>query len=115
MNENNANAWLEAVPKSQQNVLQALREAIISVGPEIVEEIKWRRPCYSTGDKLFCYLHSTKKHATLGFQMGRQLNDPDGLLEGDGKDMRYIKFTPGKEPNWSAITNLILEAYRKAT
>jgi len=91
MNDPLCDAWFDAVPASQRPVLSWLREVIFEVEPDAVEELKWSRPCYSAGGALFCYLHSTKKHATLGFQNGAMLPDPKQQLAGDGKEMRHIK------------------------
>lgn len=90
----NVDAWFEDVPSSQRATLLELRKLILSAAPDAVEEVKWSRPCYSTARGLFCYLHSTRSHATLGFQKGASLEDPARLLEGTGKEMRHIKF-PG--------------------
>jgi len=106
------NAWFEAVPEPQKKLLLDLREAAKAAGPDVAEELKWRRPCYSVAGKLFCYLHSTKSHATLGFQNGSQLNDPNALLEGEGKDMRHIKFASTDGVDWVAVKSLISDAYQ---
>jgi len=91
MNDQNCNNWFDTTPEAQRLVLTRLRSLIFEVVPGAVEELKWSRPCYSSDHGLFCYLHSTKKHATLGFQNGASLSDPKKQLEGDGKDMRHIK------------------------
>lgn len=91
MSDRNCEDWFDAIPESQRPILKRLRSLIFSAVPGVVEELKWRRPCYSSQQGLFCYLHSTKKHATIGFQKGASLSDPKNQLEGDGKDMRHIK------------------------
>jgi hypothetical protein len=103
-------AWFDSAPESQRRVLSTLRALVQSIGPGIAEELKWGRPCYSTQRGLFCYLHSTKNHATLGFQQGTSLSDPLALLEGTGKDMRHIKFSASAELNEPAVLALLRQA-----
>lgn len=109
-----ANAWFEAAPEAQRPILDALRGLILSAGPGVVEEFKWGRPCYSAASRLFCYLHRTKNHVTLGFHRGTNLKDPKGLLEGEGKDMRHVKLTAVAEARDAAIRQLINQAAKLA-
>lgn len=39
----------------------------------------------------FCYIGIYSNHVNLGFHRGADLDDPDGILIGDGKAMRHIK------------------------
>lgn len=105
-----ADAWFNGADPAQCRTLAALRSLVRSVAPKAVEEIKWSRPCYSNAGGMFCYLHSTKSYATLGFRNGAVLVDPDGLLEGTGKDMRHIKFKPGLSPDHPAVRALVKRA-----
>jgi hypothetical protein len=108
--------WFDAVPKSQKSILRALRSMIISTAPGIVEEIKWNRPWYSTSDGMFCYLHWTKKHVTLGFRQGASLTDPKRLLEGTGKDMRHVKIDAADDRfDQAALLQLIKQALKRVT
>lgn len=110
MSSHDVDNWLTTAPEAQQATLSELRELVKSLGPDVVEEFKWSRPCYSNQHGPFCYLHSTKSHATLGFQKGTSLNDPENLLEGTGKDMRHIKFKGGADFERSAVTALLKQA-----
>jgi hypothetical protein len=103
-------AWFEAAPSWQRAILLHLRKIILSVAPGAVEELKWNRPCYSNSRGMFCYLHSTKSHATLGFQKGATLKDLDHLLEGTGKEMRHIKFHDRLGARESDVVELLRQA-----
>jgi hypothetical protein len=104
------NGWFGAAPEGQRPVLAALRELILAAGPGVVEEFKWGRPCYSAAAGLFCYLHRTRNHVTLGFHRGTALKDPKGLLEGEGKGMRHVKLTTVAEARDSAVGQLVKQA-----
>lgn len=104
------NAWFASAPASQVKQLKALRTLITSLDRGVVEEFKWSRPCYSTERGLFCYLHSTKAYATLGFHRGASLTDPAALLEGTGKDMRHVKIAADADVNGPALLALLRQA-----
>jgi hypothetical protein len=110
MSSPECDAWFANVPASQLEQLRAVRALIKSLGAEIVEEFKWSRPCYSNERGIFCYLQSTKKHATLGFQRGASLEDPTSLLEGTGKDMRHVKLPSGAVAVSPALVALLRQA-----
>lgn len=111
MPDDDPQSWFDAAPEGQRSILEGLRKLILSAASGIVEEIKWGRPCYSTANGMFCYLHRTKNHVTLGFQKGASLKDPKNLLEGEGKDMRHIKITDsGKDQ--AAVLQLIKQAVK---
>jgi hypothetical protein len=110
MSAKHADAWFKDAPPIQRATLLELRKLILSVAPDAVEEIKWSRPCYRNARGMFCYLHSTQSHATLGFQKGSALKDADHLLEGGGKDMRHIKFQGGLGSHEPGIRKLLRQA-----
>jgi len=110
MSNAKVNAWFDAIDPTQRSILVALRGLIFAVVPEATEELKWSRPCYANARGMFCYLYSTKAYATLGFQNGAALDDPEGLLEGTGKGMRHIKFTGGRSPNDPSLVALLKQA-----
>ncbi|MEC7763299.1 MAG: DUF1801 domain-containing protein [Pseudomonadota bacterium] len=101
--------WFEALTPDQRETLLSLRGLILDAGPGVDEAIRWRQPCYSRR-KLFCYLQKSKTHVTLGFQNGARMPDVPGLLEGEGKDMRHVRFVPGAAIPEAAVRTLIDEA-----
>jgi len=74
-----------------------LREILIDEAPD-ANEIVFRSYAVSiifsytekwTG--AFCYIGVSSNHVNLGFNWGAKLDDPLGILEGEGKQMRHIK------------------------
>lgn len=53
-------------------------------------------PWFCIDGEPFCYLVGYTKHVNLGFCEGTRLADPDGLLEGKGKQMRHVKLLPSR-------------------
>lgn len=72
-------------------ILEKLRLLIHKSGNNISEDIKWGMPIFKES-KEFSYLKANKNHVTLGFYEGTKIPDPNNLLEGDGKNMRHLKF-----------------------
>ncbi|MCL2912685.1 DUF1801 domain-containing protein [Shewanella corallii] len=112
MSEFEINAWLHKVPAPQLTTVNSLRHRILGLGDDIKEEFKWGRPCYSNSRGPFCYLASAKDHATLGFEQGAGLSDPEGLLEGEGKLMRHIKFSGSLSHDSPSVVALLEQAYK---
>jgi len=107
---NNVQEWFDLAPDDKKIILEALRKIILSQSSQVIEELKWSRPCYSNNGKLFCYLNVTKKHVTLGFEKGVLLKDPSKILKGTGKEMRHINFKTLDELKQPEIKQLIKEA-----
>jgi hypothetical protein len=109
---NACDQWFKSLPAEQKAILETLRALIGSTRKNIREAFKWNRPCYATEKGMFCYLHATRHHATLGFAKGTSLNDPHKLLEGTGKDMRHIKIASRDNMDTAAIKALLKQAAR---
>jgi len=41
----------------------------------------------------FCFIKAFTNHINFGFWWGAKMDDPEGLLQGDGEKMRHIKIT----------------------
>jgi hypothetical protein len=83
-------AFIDKASANVRPVLEDLRELVRKELPQAKEEIKWGRPVYSL-NHIVCYLAESGDHANLGFYRGIELQDPKGLLEGEGKKLRHIK------------------------
>jgi hypothetical protein len=70
--------------------MDRVRTLLYESVPGVTEDFKWSRPVYKS-KKMFAYMKANKNNVSLGFADAHKLNDPDGLLEGTGKDMRHIK------------------------
>ena len=106
----------EAISGSSRQVkeiAERLRALIIEVYPEVVE-VPWPKQKivgYGVGPKKmsehFCYIGAFKKHVNLGFYYGVELPDPQGLLEGTGKNLRHIKVKNLEEVEQPALRDIL--------
>ena len=110
MNENkNVTTFIDNAIDNQQEILIILRELISKAVPNAEEQFKWNRPVYTT-TKGFCYLDTTKKHATLGFFNFEKVQDSENLLEGTGKQMRHIKISKKEEIRHKLFSEMLQQA-----
>jgi len=103
-------------PGIRELSLQA-RELITRLVPEAGEKVHpgWRTISFSLDGKMsgqVCSIGPHKKYVNLYFMSGISLDDPKGLLEGTGKNMRHVKITDAKELNSAALKALIKAAIK---
>ena len=55
----------------------------------------------------FCYISAFKAYVNLGFYYGAVLPDPEGLMEGTGKNLRHIKITSVVAADQPAVRDLL--------
>jgi hypothetical protein len=58
-----------------------------------------------------CYIAGFKHHVTFAFHDGKMLKDPDGLLQGTGKHMKYLKFKSTDDIDEDRLRLWILEGF----
>jgi len=60
------------------------------------------------------YICPMANYVRLGFYYGGRLNDPQHLLEGEGKRMRHTKVRSVEEANRTAVRRLLRLAWAEA-
>jgi hypothetical protein len=95
-----------------QEIAERLRDLIVEVYSDVVE-VPWPKQKiigYGVGPKKmsehFCYIGAFREHVNLGFYYGAHLPDPEGLLEGTGKNLRHIKVRGVEEVGRPALQYL---------
>jgi hypothetical protein len=97
-------------------VCETLRHLIASLHEGFVEVVwpKQRIASYGVGPKKmtehYAYIGVQGSHVNLGFYHGASLADPEGLLEGTGKELRHVKLRDVAAAKSGAITALLREA-----
>jgi hypothetical protein len=92
-----------------------LRRIVHDADPDIVEEVKWRRPSNPMGAPVFehagivCTGAFLKGRIRLTFASGANLQDPAGLFNAalEGNKMRAIDFHEGDEVDEAALKALV--------
>jgi uncharacterized protein YdeI (YjbR/CyaY-like superfamily) len=99
--------------KSWQEEIKKLRTIVLDCG--LTEDLKWGCPCYTFENTNIVLIHTFKEYCALLFFKGALLNDPEGILIQQTKNVqaaRQIRFTNGKEivSRKSALKAYIYEA-----
>ncbi len=108
--KNEVAGWFSGLTNQQREIAADLRHLVLTKGQGMREDFRWNQPCYYHGNSMVCCLQKSKRHVALGFGKGAELGDPEGLLEGDGSRMRYLKVPVGTRPNGVAVGRLVSRA-----
>lgn len=98
------------------NTLAKIRQLIKEADPEVVEEIKWRKPSNPSGVPVWahnggiCTGETYKDHLKFTFLKGAALEDHFHLFNQPGSLRRAIDIHDGDKINESAFRNLIRAA-----
>ena len=90
--------WFFAKDTKWQKEYEKLRSIILDCG--LIEELKWGCPCYTFQNKNIVLIHGFKDYCALLFFKGALLNDPNGILIQQTKNVqsaRQIRFTNVRE------------------
>ena len=90
--------WFFAKDTHWQKEYEKLRKIILDCG--LIEELKWGCPCYTFENTNIVLIHGFKEYCALLFFKGALLNDPNGILIQQTKNVqsaRQVRFTSVKE------------------
>lgn len=90
--------WFFDKDTQWQKEYERLRMIVLECG--LTEELKWGCPCYTLGKSNIVLIHGFKEYCALLFFKGVLLNDPNGLLIQQTKNVqsaRQMRFTNAKE------------------
>jgi hypothetical protein len=101
-------------------MLSRLRALIKQADPEVVEEMKWKKPSQPEGvpvwshDGMICTGETYKAAVKLTFAKGASLEDPSGLFNAslEGNTRRAIDIHEGETIDEEAFKELIRAAVR---
>ena len=111
-------AKIAALDDWRGRTLAHVRSLIQQVDPEVVEEVKWRKPSNPTGvpvwshDGILCTGETYKDKVKLTFAQGASLPDPSGLFNAslDGGTRRAIDLRDGDPIDDAAFKALVSSA-----
>jgi hypothetical protein len=97
---------------------KAVRQLIKQADPQIIEELKWKKPSNPMGAPVYshygmvCVGNILKDSVRLTFFKGAFLKDPAGLFNGglDSNTRRWIDVHEGDKINEPALKNLFRQA-----
>jgi len=90
--------WFFTKATAWQEEFEKLRKVVLDCG--LTEELKWGCPCYSFEKRNIVLIHGFKEYCALLFFKGALLNDADGILVQQTKNVqasRQIRFADVRE------------------
>jgi Domain of unknown function (DU1801) len=104
--------FLKGYPPPVREIAVKAREVILSVMPDATEKVYpgWKVIQYGAGadmKSVFAAISPQRERVNLGLANGVDLDDPDGLLEGDGKAIRHVKLTSLEAAAAPAVKELV--------
>jgi hypothetical protein len=121
-NSQQVTEYIEKLDAPVAQIVQAIRQIVLNVDPEIGEEIKWNAPSFLyTGEmkpfnpkeyKRYIIVMNLHKRILLVFPSGAKVNDTSGLLTGDytdGRRLVYIKDMDDLKSKEPAIRKVVLD------
>jgi hypothetical protein len=116
---------VKAVPPAVQPIVEAAINVIRQVAPG-AEEISydsspprsrstvWKLVRFTSGGENVVGVGTLTRHSILFFYRGRELDDGSGLLQGGGKDMRFIRLETATDAERPEVKRMLRKAFKLA-
>lgn len=115
-------AQLKKVPPAVRPIVEAAIKAVRDAAPHAEEipyqmeaprseRMMWKIARYRAGGENVVGVGTFPRHSTLFFYRGRELDAPDGLLQGTGKDTRFVTLRAADDLARPEVRRLIREAF----
>ena len=113
---------LKKVPPAVRPTVLAARRTVKAAAPkakEVAYQSKpprssrsmWKLARYSIDSTYVAAIGTFPKHATLFFYRGSELDDEGGLLQGSGKDLRFITLNTPADAASPAVKRIVKKAF----
>ena len=114
---------LKNLPAAVRPIVAAARKTIRSIAPAADEtayqskpprspRAMWKLARYSVDGEEVAGLGTFSRHSTVYFYRGRELEDPQRLLQGSGKDTRFVSLRTAADAESPAVKELVREAFK---
>jgi hypothetical protein len=116
---------LKKVPAQVRPIVKAAITTVKGIAPN-AEEIAyrsqpprsksamWKLVRYAVDGANVVGVGTFAKHSTLFFYRGRELDDGSGLLQGSGKDSRFVTLNAPADAERPAVKQLVRQAFKDA-
>ena len=116
---------LKKVPSAVRPTVNAARRMVKAIAPKAKEvayqskpprskSAMWKLVRYTFADEPVVAIGTFPTYATLFFYRGRELEDTTGLLEGGGKDLRFLRLRTPADAARADVKRLVRKAFRIA-
>ena len=116
---------LRKVPPAVRPTVQAARRMVKGAAPSAAEIVymsepprapsyMWKLLRYAVDGANVVGIGTFTRHSALFFYRGRELDDGSGLLEGSGKESRFIRLRSPADAERPAVKRLLQKAFELA-
>jgi hypothetical protein len=104
-------AYIDALPKWQQEICRQVRDIVHAADPEVSETIKRTRQPYFVLDGNICALLAAKDHVNVFLYDGGIVPDPEGIITAghDNKTARTVAYREGEVINAAALKRMFMQ------
>jgi hypothetical protein len=114
---------LKRIPPAVRPIVQAARRTVKAVAPSASEipyqsqsprssRAMWKLARYAVDGANVVGIGTFPGHSTLFFYRGPELDDGSGLLEGGGKEMRFITLRTPADAERPAVKKMVRRAFK---
>lgn len=104
---------MSSYPPLTQDTTEKLRKIILEAAPASAEKANrgWRSISYRDSQLgYFCGIFPFDDHVDLIFEFGALLPDPENVLQGDTKQVRYLRFHTPDDIHADTIKHFLMAA-----
>src|SRR5258708_9029607 len=105
---------LKAAIRTVKEMAPRANEITYRSGPPRSSSAMWKLVRYSVAGANVVGVGTFTNHSTLFFYRGRELEDKEGLLQGTGKDSRYVTLPRPADAEQPAVKRLVRQAFKLA-
>jgi Domain of unknown function (DU1801) len=116
-------ARVKEVPAAVRPIVEAAIKTIREVAPDADEiaydmaaprskSMVWKLVCYAVDGENVVGVGTLTAHSMIFFYRGRELDDRAGLLQGGGKEMRFIKLTSAADAGRAGVRQMVRRAFK---
>jgi hypothetical protein len=114
---------LKKIPPAVRPIVQAARRTVKAVAPK-ADEISyqsqpprsrtymWKIVRYAVDGANVVGIGTFARHSTMFFYRGRELDDGSGMLEGSGKNSRFITLRTPADAERPAVKRMVRKAFK---
>jgi uncharacterized protein DUF1801 len=117
---------MKEVPPAVRPIVQAAIKTIREVAPDAEEmtydmapprsrSMVWKLVRFAVDGENVVGVGTLTAHSMIFFYRGRELDDGTGLLQGGGKQMRFVRLTSPADAGRSNVKRMIRKAFKLAS
>jgi hypothetical protein len=117
---------IKTVPPAVRPIVQAAIKMVREVAPDAEEvaydmaaprskSMVWKLVRYTSDGKNVVGVGTLTGHSQLFFYQGRELDDGSGLLQGGGKEMRFIRLNSPADAERPEVKRMVKRAFGLTT